>query len=137
MADIISIKNKLEEAKLKKAKQVRYKKVLGAGRVMVETFCDFRCEKCHAPVDESVLIKDESERHLRVPYIFCDHCATEYVEYIEYLKGNCDPDKYWHNESWLDVWSKWIAYQGSLDYYFKTGEFIQLLEELKDAGADQ
>jgi hypothetical protein len=58
------------------------------------------------------------------------------LEYIERLKGRGDADCYWHNESWIDSWTKWIEYQSSVDRYIKSKEFKKLLDELKQSRTD-
>jgi len=73
----------------------------------------------------------EERKNLRVPYLFCESCADEYVEYIERLKGKDDPNCYWRNEIWLELWKRWIDYQGTVDRYIRSKEFKQLVEELK------
>ncbi|CAB5164794.1 hypothetical protein D3OALGA1CA_5303 [Olavius algarvensis associated proteobacterium Delta 3] len=74
--------------------------------------------------------------HLRIPYRFCSVCSEEYIDYIEYLKGRIDSDRYWHNETWVEAWGKWIDYQSTIDRYIKSKEFVQLLDELKSTTPD-
>jgi hypothetical protein len=63
-------------------------------------------------------------------------CSQEYIEYIDRLKGGGDSDCYWHNEAWIDAWSKWIEYQSSVDRYIKSKEFKMLLDELKQTKSE-
>ena len=73
----------------------------------------------------------------RIPYRFCESCSEEYIDYIERLKGKGDSDCYWHNDDWLEIWKRWIDYQGVIDRYLKSKEFIQLVQELKDTKPDE
>ena len=136
MADIIQLDDKLQHTKEKKAEISRKRKILAVQKVFQCTHCAFKCEKCGTQInpDKESKVKDTSS--LRVPYRFCASCFEEYVDYIERLKGRGDPECYWHNETWLEVWRKWIDYQGVVDSYLKSKEFMQLLEELKETGPD-
>jgi hypothetical protein len=131
MADIISLNVKLQDVKEKKEALTRKRKLAAIRSVFQDVRRTFRCEKCYRQV-ESDPPQDDELRNMRVPYRFCGSCTDEYIDYIERLKGKGDPDCYWHNDAWLDLWHNWIDYQGSLDYYLKTKEFKQLLQELRE-----
>ncbi len=136
MADIISLDDKLHEVRDRKKLEDRRRKLATVRSVMSRVGRPNRCEKCHEKIPpEAISDRDENTR-LRVPYVFCDHCAEEYVDYIEFLQGREKPDRYWQNNAWRDLWKQWIDYQGSMDHYTKTPEFKQLLAELKPPDSD-
>ena len=136
MADIISIDKKLDLAKDKKAALIRRRKVLAVQKVFQCTHCSMKCEKCGTQIEHNPEVGEKYRRKLSVPYNFCQGCSDEYLEYIERLKGRGDEDCYWHNESWIDAWTKWIEYQSSVDRYIKSKEFKKLLDELKQSRTD-
>jgi Pyruvate/2-oxoacid:ferredoxin oxidoreductase delta subunit len=136
VADIISIDKKLDLAKDKKAALIRRRKVLAVQKVFQCTHCSMKCEKCGIQIEHGSAGGEKYHRQLNVPYNFCQGCSEEYVEYIESLKGRGDADCYWHNESWIDSWTKWIEYQSSVDRYIKSKEFKKLLDELKQSRTD-
>ena len=136
MADIISIDKKLDLAKDKKAALIRRRKVLAVQKVFQCTHCSMKCEKCGTQIEHDPAAGEKYRRKLNVPYNFCQGCSEEYLEYIERLKGRGDADCYWHNESWIDSWTKWIEYQSSVDRYIKSKEFKKLLNELKQSRTD-
>ena len=131
MADIISIDKKLDLAKDKKAAFIRRRKVLAVQKVFQCTHYVLKCEKCGIQIEQDSDVGIKHRRNLRVPYNFCKACSQEYIEYIDHLQGRGDSDCYWHNEAWIDAWSKWIEYQSSVDRYIKSKEFKKLLDELK------
>jgi len=133
VAEIISIDEKLDLTKEKKAALIKKRKVLAVQKVFQCTHCAFKCEKCGTQVDREQKEKTSDKTGLRIPYNFCEACAAEYLDYIERLKGGGDPDCYWHNEAWLDAWQRWIAYQSSVDRYLKSKEFVRLLQEFKQS----
>ena len=136
MADIISIDKKLDLAKDKKAALIRRRKVLAVQKVFQCTQCILKCEKCGTQIEQDSGVGAKHRQNLRVPYNFCRECSEEYMEYIDRLKGAGDSDCYWHNEAWIDAWSKWIEYQSSVDRYIKSKEFKKLLDELKQSKPD-
>lgn len=132
MSNIIQLDQKLQHTKEKKAEIIKKRKILAVQKVFQCTHCAFKCEKCGTKIDPGDRGQQKLTGDLRVPYRFCESCSEEYVDYIERLKGKGNPECYWHNDIWLELWRKWIDYQGIVDRYLKSKEFKQLLEELKD-----
>ena len=132
MSNIIQLDEKLQHTKEKKAEIIRKRKILAVQKVFQCTQCAFKCEKCGTQIHSDELSKRNFTKNIRVPYRFCESCSEEYIDYIERLKGKGDPECYWHNDVWLELWRKWIDYQGVVDRYLKSKEFRKLLDELKD-----
>jgi Pyruvate/2-oxoacid:ferredoxin oxidoreductase delta subunit len=137
VANIIELDKKLKHTKEKKAEIIRKRKILAVQKIFQCMHCAFKCEKCGTQIQPDEHRQQRSISDLRVPYRFCESCAEEYIDFIERLKGRGDSEYYWHNDIWLEMWRKWIDYQGAIDTYLKSKEFRQLLEELKDTRPDQ
>ena len=137
MADIISLNEKIKLTEEKKADLIRKRKISAVQQIFQCTHCAFKCEKCGTQMSMSHEGDETAPKDPRVPYRFCESCSEEYIDFIERLKGGGDPDRYWHNEAWLGVWKAWIDYQSSIDYYVKSKEFIQLMNELKQPPPDK
>ena len=137
MADVISLDDKLELAKDKKAELIRRRKVLAVQKVFQCTQCVFKCEKCGIQISHNYEVKEKTSTNLKVPYRLCESCSEEYIDYIQRHKGGGDSDCYWRNESWIDLWKKWIDYQSAIDRYLKSKEFLQLIQELKQTRPDK
>jgi hypothetical protein len=133
VADIISLDDKLETSREKKASLRRRQKAVTVRRVVQCSNCSFKCEKCGTPIEPK---PGEKTERPKPPYKFCEACEDEYLDYIERLQGRGDPDCYWHNDAWIDSWRKWIDYQGSVDHYVKSKEFLRLLQEFKQSSPD-
>lgn len=133
MADIISFDGKVEITREKKAILRRRQKALAVRRVFQCAGCSFKCEKCGTQIEPQADAAADPGSAPKVPYKFCEACEDEYLDYIERLQGRGDADCYWHNEHWLDSWRKWIDYQGSVDQYVKSKEFVKLLQEFKQS----
>ena len=136
LADIISIDKKLDLAKDKKAVLIRRRKVLAVQKVFQCTHCALKCEKCGTQIEPAADPRKKYHRDLRVPYNFCQTCSEDYIDYIERLKGKGNEECFWHNDAWLDAWTKWIEYQSSIDRYIKSKEFRRLLDELKQTAPE-
>ncbi len=134
MADIISLDDKLETSREKKASLRRRQKAVAVRRVVQCTSCSFKCEKCGTQIEPQT---GPVEGRPKLPYQFCEACEDEYVDYIERLQDRGDPDCYWHNDAWIDSWRKWIDYQGSVDRYVKSKEFLMLLQEFKQPSPEK
>lgn len=137
MTNIIELDKKLKHTKEKKAEIIRKRKILAVQKVFQCMQCAFKCEKCGTQIQPDEQQQQKSVSDLRVPYRFCESCAEEYIDFIERLKGKGDSEYYWHNDIWVELWRKWIDYQGVIDSYLKSKEFRQLLEELKDTRPDK
>lgn len=131
MADIIPLHEKLQHVKDKKALAERKRKLLAARSVLQQSKGTYRCEKCLDLIDPSEIGSRDEHRKLRVPYIFCDVCFEEYIDFVDQLQGRVDADRYWQNDIWLEGWKRWIDYRGTMDRYLRSPEFRRLLEELK------
>ena len=137
MADIISIEDRLKLARNERDASVRRRKVSAMRKAFQCTQSALECRKCGESVESDYEDGENGNYSLRVPYHLCGTCAEEYVNFIEWLKGKRNPDRYWHNEGWVNVWSKWIDYQHANDNYVKSREFRQLLHELEETGFEE
>ena len=137
MANIIQFDDKLQHNKAKKAEIIRKRKILAVQKIFQCIHCAFKCEKCGTQIDPDQKREIKVASDLRVPYRFCESCSEEYIDYIERLKGKGDPECFWHNDDWIQVWSKWIDYQSVLDRYLKSREFRRLLEELRETNPNE
>ena len=137
MAKLIPIDDKLALAKEKKEALIRKRKIQAVQKIFQCTQCAFKCEKCGTQIGQELDVNQKVERPVRIPYRLCESCTEEYIDYIERHQGRGDPDCYWHNESWIELWRSWIAYHGAIDSYLKSKEFMKLLQELKQQSPDE
>lgn len=136
MANIISFDDKLRLDKEKKAALIRKRKISAVRKVFQCTRCAFKCAKCGTQISLAKDGRESDNRDLSVPYRFCESCLEEYIDYTKRLKGGGDPDCYWRNEVWLEVWKRWIDCQDAIDRYLRSKEFLQLLREFKQTTPD-
>jgi hypothetical protein len=131
MADIIPLDNKLQLSRDKKAKLIKKRKIFAVQKVIQCTRCSFKCEKCGSQISLANHTKKNDSSSIKVPYKFCEICMEEFNDYLKKIKGKEDPDCYWYNDAWADVWRTWIDYQNAIGRYLKSKEFTQLLQELR------
>jgi hypothetical protein len=136
VADVIPLDRKLQLAKEKKDAIIRLQKIKAVQKAFQCSRCALRCEKCGSQIEQAEpQIPADNARE--VPYRFCHNCLEEYLDFIGKLQGKGNPDYYWHNEAWLNVWDKWVGYQNAIDQYLKTKEFLKLLNELQQTRIDE
>jgi hypothetical protein len=131
VADIISFDNLRQEAEEKAAGRLRKSKSLAARKGIQEARRPNRCEKCSSPISETEAERKADTRRLRTPYLFCGSCLEEYIDFIDRLQGQGNPEYYWHNEIWLESWRRWIDYKSTLDRYIRSKEFTRLVREIE------
>lgn len=135
MADVISLNEKIECAKAQEAATWKRQKLQAIQRMLQCTHCSAKCTKCGAHLTVGA-VRSTQNCSVRVPYRFCETCREEYTQYIELLAGGKNPDCYWHNHEWMDMWGRWIEYQGAVDQFLRSKEFIRLVKELEEIGPD-
>jgi hypothetical protein len=131
MADVITIDKKRKMKDKERSELIRMRKILAVRKIFHCTQCASKCEKCGTQIGVTHNERHHSSEHTGIPYNFCESCTEEYLDYIARLQGSGNPEYYWHNDAWLDIWQKWIHYQHTIDTYLKTKEFTRLLQELK------
>ncbi len=136
MADIISICDKLAQAKNKQAGPRDKRKRLAVQQMYQCAGCAAVCERCSAPVAADCNCEAGQGHGRHIPYRFCDDCAEEFVDYIERLQGRGDKNLYWRNEAWMEVWATWINHRAALDRHFRSEGFARLLKDLKNTPSD-
>lgn len=137
MADIISICDRRDRTQQEKEALHNRRKQRAVEHLFRRSCCAVECEKCGLPVADACSGEccDNQSGH-RIPYKFCADCREEFIDYIAHLKGQGDPDCYWRNEAWLEVWSTWINHRAALDRHARSKEFARLLREVKDMTSD-
>jgi hypothetical protein len=60
----------------------------------------------------------------------CEDCKAEYEEFLAISKGEKQPDVFWHNKEWLDIWSAWLNYRKAITAFVASPEFKLLVEEI-------
>ena len=136
MADIISICDKLAQAKDKQSVSRDKRKRLAVQQMYQCAGCAAVCERCGAPSTTGCNCQPEQPQDRRIPYRFCEDCAEEFVDYIERLQGRGEKGLYWRDEAWMEVWATWINHRAALDRHFRSKGFTRLLEEMKNTPSD-
>ncbi len=134
MADIISFEGRRSDAGDESQSQRRIRLMRAEYRRVIEESRPGACDRC----GEAISAGEGEDRPIRqVPYSFCDTCAAEYVDFVERLQGRGDPDCYWHNDIWLEIWRRWIDYRSALDRYRRSRELRWMADELEGLTSDE
>ena len=136
MADIISICDKLAQAKDRQSAARDKRKRLAVQQMYQRAGCAAVCERCGAPAATGCSCQSSEVQDRRIPYRFCEDCAEEFVDYIERMQGRGDESLYWRDEAWMEVWATWINHRAALDRHFRSKGFARLIEEIKNTPSD-
>lgn len=134
MADIITIDSRLKLSKEKQDALLRRRKIAALQKALQCFQCPMRCEKCGMQIDRSI---EHTDKEKDIPFRFCSSCFSEYSEYIERTIGKGDPECYWHNPQWQEIWKRWIDYQNARSEYMISKEYLQIIEELNHQPIDE
>ncbi len=127
MAEVIDLEAKKRKDQHRKAALERSRKIEALLHMFQCSRCNMKCMKCGSQME--LVSADDSDPSF--PYRFCQSCKEEYVEFLERLHGRGDPQFYWYNREWMEVWKAWMHYQDALGRYQISEEFRRLMEELK------
>jgi len=86
--------------------------------------CYFRCAMCGMPVERSSAVKSSPG------LTFCEGCRQEFEEYQDISRGKKQPELFWHNKEWQNIWSSWLGYRRALSEFMKSRGFKLLIEEM-------
>ena len=125
MAEVIEFGKRAEGAKAAREEDLRRRKLEALRRVLQCSRCAHRCARCGVGIEGAELSAPP------LPYVFCNTCREEYLEYRERAagRGAGDPACYWRNEAWMRVWESWLDHQRRLEDYRRSGEFLRLMAE--------
>jgi hypothetical protein len=126
MAEIIDLGKRKKEEREQRAARERMKRMETVLKMFQCTRCSMKCMKCGSQLDTS------SPSKTSIPYRLCGNCTTEYEEFMQRLQGGGNPEYYWYNQQWMDVWKAWMHYQDALGRYEISEEFRRLLEEIRN-----
>ena len=128
MADIIDLEKRKQSEQKQKADEKRHKLIDRAVQVMQCSQCPRKCVKCGEHMNPGA--RTQSSRS--IPYNLCPHCQEDYYEFLEKLHGRGNPDYYWQNSEWMEVWKAWMHYQDALRRFQVSDEAKKLVNEFKD-----
>jgi len=125
MAEIIDFRKKApDESRLRQMKIESLRRHFQCMR------CAFRCARCGSQINNET--RSAGGEQYAAPYIFCKTCYEEYKEYRKIKSGEKpNPDYYWHNDLWVQVWDFWLKYQESMERYRQSPEFLRLMDEVE------
>jgi Pyruvate/2-oxoacid:ferredoxin oxidoreductase delta subunit len=126
MSKVIDIEARLKLEQKKRAKVDRAKKVEAVRKIIQCTRCLARCAKCGVQFETN-----EMYQRFKGPYRFCAACQEEYEDFLRVSEKGEGSPYYWHNQEWVEVWLRWLAFQQALKAYGESAEFIDLIREVE------
>jgi hypothetical protein len=124
MTKVIELQDQIQRKKKKDLLEKHRGRLESVQKIIQCTSCRFRCAMCGMQVD------GQGIANFPLGLTFCESCRLEFEEYREITKGRKEPDVFWHNAEWLNVWSSWFNYRKAVASFMNSREFKLLIEEL-------
>jgi hypothetical protein len=126
MTKIVDMQGQIQKKKEKELLEKYRGRVETIQKMVQCSSCHFRCAMCGVQVE-----RHGDEKNSPPGLTFCEGCRLEFEEYQDVSKGRKQPDVFWHNREWLNVWSSWLSYRRAVASFMNSREFRLLMEEMK------
>lgn len=124
MPKIVDMQHQLQRKKKKELLEKHRGMVETVQKIVQCSSCHLRCAMCGMQLDKSCVVTS-------VPGLsFCEGCRLDFEEYRDVLAGKKEPEVFWHNTEWLNVWGSWLNYRRALSAFTNSREFKRLTEEV-------
>jgi hypothetical protein len=125
MTKILDMQHQIQKKKQKELLEKYRGRVETVQKMIQCSSCHFRCSMCGLQVEKSGAAKSSPG------LTFCDGCRQEFEEYKDISGGKKQPEVFWHNKEWLNVWSSWLGYRRAMSAFMNSREFKLLIEEIE------
>jgi len=127
MEKVLSITARLEDKRRKQQVEAYRDKFEAVQRILQCSSCHFKCAMCgcHTKGAESSSPPpiDSIESTL------CESCRSEFEAFQEIsTEGRTEPDMFWRNNEWIELWARWLDYQHSINKFRNSFDFKQLTD---------
>jgi hypothetical protein len=124
MTKIVDMQHQIQKKRQKELIE-KYRDRMETVQKMIQcSSCYFRCAMCGMPVERSSAVK------CTPGLTFCEGCRQEFEEYQDISRGKKQPELFWHNREWQNVWSSWLGYRRAISEFIKSQGFKLLIEEM-------
>jgi len=125
MTKIVDMQHQLQKKKQKELLEKHRGRVETVQKMIQCSSCHFRCSMC------GMQLEGGGGAVKSYPGLaFCEGCGQEFDEYQNISRGKKQPEVFWHNTDWLNVWSSWLSYRRAISAFMNSREFKLLIEEM-------
>jgi hypothetical protein len=130
MKKIVSLEERIENKKHKEKLELYRGRIETVQKILQCSSCNLKCAMCGMQIQEqeSGCCHPGGHTGLRL----CSCCREEFEEFLAIQKGQKEPDLFWHNKEWREMWSAWLDYRRAMAGFLRSAEFRLLLEELNE-----
>ena len=128
MEKIVSLQKRIENKKQEDLRKQYRGKIQAIQKVAQCSSCHLRCSMCGLylkPVDST-----DHSHTTHSEYTFCENCKEDFEEFSAITRGEKQPQLFWHNEEWMNMWSTWLNYRKAIKRFIDSPEFKLLVEDL-------
>ena len=124
MTKIVDMQHQIQKKRQKELIE-KYRDRMETVQKMIQcSSCYFRCAMCGMPVERSSAVKSSPG------LTFCEGCRQEFEVYQDISRGEKQPELFWHNREWQNVWSSWLGCRRAISEFIKSTGFKLLIEEM-------
>ncbi|MFO7459375.1 MAG: hypothetical protein R6X07_02025 [Desulfatiglandales bacterium] len=126
MTKIVDMQHQLRKKRQKELLEKHRGRVETVQKMIQCSSCHFRCSMC------GMQLEGGSGAVKSYPGLaFCEGCRQEFDEYQNISRGKKQPEVFWHNTDWMNVWSSWLSYRRAISAFMNSREFKLLIEEME------
>ena len=125
MEKVLNITARLQDKKRKEEVEAYRDRFEAVQRVLQCSACHYKCAMCNRHLERP----DASNSMPSPPteFILCESCRTEFETFKKMSREGLDqPDVFWHNDEWIELWTCWINYQRSINKFRNSFDFNKI-----------
>jgi transcription elongation factor Elf1 len=128
MKKIVDMKQRIERKRQKERLEGYRGRVEAVQKIVQCSSCHFRCAMCGRQAEREDALDHSRSRTLGLT--MCKDCGAEFEEFVAISRGEKNPELFWHNQEWLNIWSAWLNYRKAITAFIASPEFKVLLDEI-------
>jgi hypothetical protein len=129
MDNIVDIRTRIKQRRQGRQIRQHQEKIRSLQRVLQCASCHLKCAMCGRHISQAA--DDSGLEPGPLGYVFCKSCKGEFEDFLAITGGDKEPEVFWHNRAWQEMWSAWMDYQQAIHRFMHSPEFKLLLSEIE------
>lgn len=127
MEKVLNITARLENRKRKEQVEAYRDRFEAVQRVLQCSACQYKCAMCNRHIDRSDPSNPPPSSPTEVS--LCESCRSEFEAFKKISQeGPAEPDVFWHNRAWIELWACWVNYQQSINKFRNSFDFNKIAD---------
>ena len=127
MEKVLNITARLEDKRRKEQVEAYRDKFEAVQRVLQCSACHFKCAMCNRHIEKSD--PSNSPASPLPEFNLCESCRSEFEAFQKLSQEDqAEPDVFWHNSEWIELWRCWLDYQRSIEKFRNSFDLKKLTD---------